>query len=290
MAQKNLKYYYQRAKKGGFALPQFNFSTAEQLQGIVQAAVRLKAPLLVGTSEGDSGFLGKRQAVALVESYRKETKLPIFLNFDHGKSFGSVKEAIEMGYDAVHFDGSSYSFLKNIAITRKVVALARKNRISVVEGEFAEIPGKHSVFHKEKAPSFNKDSFTDPKEAREFVQKTGVDSLAVLIGTVHGVYKKNPRLDVKRLQEIKKRATCFMVLHGGSGTPKRDLLHAVKSGVVKVNISTELRAAFTNTLRTTLQAKPGEVTPYKILPPSVQAVQEVAEYHIQFLGSANKAS
>ena len=288
MAQKNLKYYYQKARKGGFALPQFNFSTAEQLQGIVQAAVRLKAPLLVGTSEGDSKFLGKAQAVALVESYRKETKLPIFLNFDHGKSFDSVKEAIEAGYDAVHFDGSSYSFKENIVLTRKVVALAKKNRVSMVEGEFAEIPGKHSVFHKGKAPSFNKDSFTDPKEAREFAQKTGVDSLAILIGTVHGVYKKNPRLNLKRLQEIKKRVMCFMVLHGGSGTPRRDLLHAVKSGVVKVNISTELRAAFTNTLRATLRGKPEEVTPYKILPPSVRAVQKVAEYHIQFLGSANK--
>jgi len=288
MAQKTLKYYYTKARKGGFALPQFNFSIAEQLQGIVQAAVAKKAPLLLGTSEGDSKFLGKAQAVALVRSWRKETKLPIFLNFDHGKSFSSLKEAVEAGYDAVHFDGSSYSFKENIALTRKVVALAKKNRVSVVEGEFAEIPGKHSVLHKGKAPSLGKDSFTDPKEAREFAVKTGVDSLAVLIGTVHGVYKKNPRLDVKRLQEIIKHVTCFMVLHGGSGTPSRDLLHAVKSGVVKVNISTELRAAFTNTLRATLKAKPEEVTPYKILPPSVQAVQKVAEYHIQFLGSANK--
>jgi len=288
MAQKNLKYYYQKARKEGWALPQFNFCTQEQLQGIVRAGVYLKAPLLVGTSEGDSGFLGKAQAVALVESYRKETKLPIFLNFDHGKSFGSMKEAIEAGYDAVHFDGSSYSFKENIVLTRKVVVLAKKNRISMVEGEFAEIPGQHSILHKEKAPSFSKDSFTDPKEAKEFAGKTGVDSLAILIGTVHGVYEKNPRLNLKQLQEIKKRVTCFMVLHGGSGTPKRDLLHAVKTGVVKVNISTELRAAFTNTLRETLKAKPEEVTPYKILPPSVQAVCKVAEYHIQVLGSVNK--
>ena len=288
MAQKTLKYYYIKAQKEKWALPQFNFSTQEQLQGIVRAAAIKRAPLLLGTSEGDSGFLGKAQAVALVESYRKETKLPIFLNFDHGKSFTSVKEAIEAGYDAVHFDGSAYSFKENIAITKRVVALAKKNRVSIVEGEFAEIPGKHSVFHKGKAPLLDKESFTDPKEAREFVQKTGVDALAVLIGTVHGVYEKNPKLDVKLLQEIKKRVICFMVLHGGSGTPKRDLFHAVKSGVVKVNISTELRAAFTNTLRATLKAKPEEITPYKILPPSIQAVEKVAEYHIQFLGSFNK--
>ena len=288
MAQKDLKYYYQKAKKEGWALAQFNFCTAEQLQGIVQAGINKKAPLLVGTSEGDSKFLGKAQAVTLVESYRKETKLPIFLNFDHGKSFSSVKEAIETGYDAVHFDGSVYSFKENIAITKRVVALAKKNGVSIVEGEFAEIPGKHSVMHKERAPIFSSDSFTDPKEAKEFVKKTGVDALAILIGTVHGVYKKNPRLSIKQLQEIKKYVTCFMVLHGGSGTPKRDLLQAIKTGVVKVNISTELRVAFTNTLRATLEKYKNEITPYKILPPSILAVQKVAEQHILFLGCANK--
>jgi len=288
MAQKTLKYYYQKARKEGWALPQFNFCTAEQLQGIVQAGVNKKAPLLVGTSEGDSGFLGKAQAVALVESYRKETKLPIFLNFDHGKSFESVKEAIEAGYDAVHFDGSALSFKKNIVQSRKVVALAKRNRVSMVEGEFAEIPGRHSVLHKGKAPVLNEASFTDPMQAREFAVKTGVNALAVLIGTVHGMYKKNPRLDLGRLQEIKKRVTCFMVLHGGSGTPERDLLFAVKTGVVKVNISTELRAAFTKTLRATLKEHPGEITPYKILPPSILAVQKAAEWHIQFLGSASR--
>jgi len=288
MAKKDLKYYYKKAKKEGFAMVQFNFSTQEQLQGIVQAGIHLKAPLLVGTSEGDSKFLGKAQAVALVGSYQKETKLPIFLNFDHGKSFGSVKEAIEAGYDAVHFDGSSYSFKENIAISQRVVALAKKNRVSIVEGEFAEIPGKHSVMHKEKTPSFSSDSFTDPKEAKEFVKKTGVNALAILIGTVHGVYKENPHLSIKQLQEIKKHVTSFMILHGGSGTPKRDLLQAVKTGVVKVNISTELRVAFTNTLRTTLQKYDKEVTPYKVLPPSILAVQKVAEQYILFLGSANK--
>jgi len=288
MVKKDLRYYYTKAKRQGFAMVQFNFCTAEQLQGIVQAGIHLKAPLLVGTSEGDSKFLGKAQAVALVESYRKETKLPIFLNFDHGKSFSSVKEAIETGYDAVHFDGSAYSFKENIAITKRVVVLAKKKRISIVEGEFAEIPGKHSVMHKERAPIFSSDSFTDPKEAKEFVRKTGVNALAILIGTVHGVYKENPHLSIKQLQKIKKHVTSFMVLHGGSGTPKRDLLQAIKTGVVKVNISTELRVAFTKTLRATLQKYDKEITPYRVLPPSILAVQKVAEQHILFLGSANK--
>jgi len=289
MAAKNLLYYYKKAEKEGWALPQFNFSTADQLKGIVEGALLQKAPLLVGTSEGDSAFIGKAQAVALVESYRKETKLPIFLNFDHGKSVESVREAMEAGYDAVHFDGSAFPFAENVKLTKKVVALAKKHGIVLVEGEYAEIPGLHSTFHKGKTPKLGKGSFTDPKEAREFVRKTGVTSLAVLVGTVHGVYKRNPRLDIELLSEIKKHVTSFMVLHGGSGTLKADLLSAVKTGVVKVNVSTELRAAFVNTLRTTLNNNKDEVTPYNVLPPSVEAVRKVTEEKLQFLGSSNKA-
>jgi ketose-bisphosphate aldolase len=288
MTQKTLKHYYQKAKKEGWALPQFNFSSAEQLQGIVQACVQQKAPLLLGTSEGDSDFLGKTQAVLLVESYRKDTKLPIFLNFDHGKSIESIRAAIEAGYDAVHFDGSHLSFAENIAQTKKIVALARKNRISVVEGEFQEVPGKHSIMHKGKGEA-DPLGLTFPTEAALFAEKTGVDSLAVMIGTVHGIYEKgNPRLDLNRLQEIKKHVRCFLVVHGGSGTPKRDLLQAVKTGVVKVNVSTELRVAFINTLRKTLKENPEEVAPYKLFPPSVEEVLKVAVGYLGFLGSSNK--
>lgn len=288
MAQKTLKHYYIRARKEGWALPQFNFSSAEQLQGIVEAAVRQKAPLLLGTSERDSSFLGKSQAAALVQAFRKDTGLPIFLNLDHGSSLESVKEAIEAGYDAVHFDGSKLPFLKNIGETKRVVAFAKKHRISVVEGEIGEVPGGHSVLHKDKIFHLSSKDLTDPEEARVFVQKTKVESLAVLVGTVHGVYKKNPNLDLERLQEIKKRVRCFLVLHGGSGTPKTDLLRAVKTGVVKVNISTELRVAFAENLRKTLRENPEEVIPYKIFPPAISAVRKVAEQAILFFGSANK--
>ncbi|MDP2735954.1 MAG: class II fructose-bisphosphate aldolase, partial [bacterium] len=176
---KTLSYYYKKARGEGWALPQFNFSTAEQLQGIVEAGVRQRSPLLVGTSEGDSGFLGKAQAVALVKSYRKETKLPLFLNFDHGKSVESVREAMEAGYDAVHFDGSSFDFETNVRMTRKVVALARKNGISTVEGEFEEVPGRHSMIHKGKGKA--EKYFTDSAKAALFARKTGVDSLAVMV-------------------------------------------------------------------------------------------------------------
>ncbi|MDP2641322.1 MAG: class II fructose-bisphosphate aldolase [Candidatus Yanofskybacteria bacterium] len=288
MNKKSLQYYYQKARKEGWALAQFNFSSAEQLKGIVEAAVALHSPLLLGTSEGDSGFVGMGQAVAMVQQYRRETKLPIFLNFDHGKSVESVRAAMEAGYDALHFDGSHLGFEENITVTKKIVRAARKKGITVIEGEFGEIPGKHSAYHRERTIEITPDQLTDPGQAKEFAKQTGVDSLAVVIGNVHGMYQENPRLDLARLQNIRKEVQCFLVLHGGSGTPERDLLSAIKIGIVKINISTELRGAFTQGLRSTLEKNPEEITPYKLFPEAVAATRKVAEQKISFFGSANR--
>jgi len=138
--EKDLKYYYTKAKKEGWAIAQFNWSTGEMLRGIVQAAAKHSSPLLLGTSEGDSEFVGIRQCVVLVEAYRKDTGLPIFLNLDHGKSFEYLKEAIDVGYDVIHFDGSELSLEENIETTKKIVAYAREKGIAVVEGVSYLIP------------------------------------------------------------------------------------------------------------------------------------------------------
>lgn len=285
MKGRSLKDYLKRARKEKWALAQFNFSSAEQLQGIVRAAVSLRSPLLVGTSEGDAGFLGMNQAVAMVAAWRKEFNIPIFLNFDHGRSLRSIKAAIEAGYDAVHIDASRLGLEENILLTKKVVQLARKNRIGVVEGEIGEIPGHSAVYLTKVA---KKDMFSDPKEARRFAKETKVDSLAVNIGSAHGIYKGGERLDLSLLQEIKKQVQCFLVLHGGSGVNQKDVLQSIKLGIVKINISTDLRLAFSQSLREVLRKNPKEISPYNIFPPVVEAVQKVVEKEIQFFGSANK--
>ena len=268
-------------------MAQFNWSSPEMLKGIVQAAVAQKSPLLVGTSEGDSGFVGLRQAQALVEAYRKDTGLPIFLNLDHGKSFEKIKEAIEVGYDAVHFDGSDLALDENIALTKRIVAYARKKGISVIEGEVGKVEGGSTV-HEEKTIVLDPERLTKPEDAESFARETKIDSLAVTFGNVHGVYEKMPPLDLERLQNIKKRVQSFLVLHGGSGIPTNEVLKAIKIGIVKINISTELRAAFADTLRQVLIVNPREVTPYKFFPPTVEAVQKVAEEKIRLFGSAGK--
>jgi fructose-bisphosphate aldolase, class II len=277
--KKDLKYYYAKAKKERKLMIQFNWSSAEMLKGIAQAAAARKSPLLLGTSEGDSGFVGLSQAVALRDAWRKDTGLPIFLNLDHGHSFEYLKSAIDAGYDAVHFDGSKLPLKENIAITKKVTAYARKYKVSVVEGEVGHVMGGSSL-HKEKTIRLNENEFTNPDQARDFARQTKVDSLAVTFGNVHGIYANMPRLDFERLKKIANSVESFLVLHGGSGIPQKDIQKAVQLGIVKMNISTELRAAYVESLRTVLKDNPDEVTPYKLFPKAVEAVQKKAEQYI----------
>ena len=283
---KSLKEYLEQAEREGWAMAQFNFSSAEQLQGIVQASVDEESPLLVGTSEGDSSFVGMDQAADLVRSYREETGIPIFLNLDHGKSVESVKEAIEARYDAIHIDASKLSFEENIELTKQVVDISREKGIEIIEGELGTIPGSSQV-HEGEAPVDEK-QFTDPAQAAEFVEKTGVTSLAIVFGNAHGVYEGTERLDLQRLQDIKKSVQSFIVLHGGSGIDESDVKEAISHGIVKVNVSTELRRAFTDTLRKVLGDNPKEVTPYKLLPEVVEAVRVATREHIQLYGSSKK--
>ena len=286
---KTLKYYLKKAQKEKWAIGQFNFSNSKILKAIIRAAKEKKAPIIVGTSEGESKSIGLRQAVALVKSYKKETKLPIFLNLDHGKSFGYIKKVIEAGYDAVHFDGSKLSLKENIRKTREVVKYAKKFGV-FVEGEVGIISTDVSKLYKEKFEIKEKD-LTNPADAEKFIQETKVDSLAVSIGTFHGIEVTglNPRIRLERLKEIKNRVgDTPLVLHGGSGTPEADIKKAIKLGIVKIIINTELRVAYTNTLKKVLKKKPKEIASYKYMPEIVKAVQKVVEEKIKLFGSINK--
>lgn len=282
-----MREYFKRAEKEKWALGQFNFSNSDVLEAIVLAAKKLKAPVILGTSEGESKSLGLEQAVALVKSY-EENGLPLFLNLDHAKTFEYIKKAIGAGYKAVHFDGSRFSLKKNIEITKKVVALARKKGVWV-EGEVGLIKGASRLL--KKIPKLKLTDLTDPKEAQDFVLATKVNSLAVNIGSFHGMRAKgrNPKLNLERLKEIKKAVgKTPLVLHGGSGVPDTDVRKAIGLGIVKININTELRVAYTQALRRSLIKKPKETVPYKYKKEIVKAVQEVVEEKIKLFGSANK--
>jgi len=289
---KSLKYYFQKAATENFAIGQFNFSDFTQMKAIVETAEKLKSPIILGTSEGESIFFGFEEAVALRNILREKYNLPIFLNLDHAKTFEYAKKAIDAGYDMVHIDGSKLFLQDNIKLTNQVVKYAKsggwtKEKV-LVEGEVGKIGTESSKVYTEKL-KINEQDLTRPGEAKEFVNQTKVDLLAVGIGNFHGVQSsgENPNLRIDILQKIKENVgDVGIVLHGGSGTPKTDIKEAIKNGVVKININTELRKAFADGLKKSLNS--GEIVPYKFLLDAKILVGKIIEEKIQLFDSINK--
>ena len=283
-----LKDYFQKAQKENWAIGQFNFSTLEQLKAIIQAGKKLNSPIIIGASEGASDFVGLKQAVNLVNSYREEKNPALFLNLDHGKSFDYIKKAIDAGYDYVHFDGSNLDLTENIKVSKRVVEYAHKKGV-LVEGEFNATAGASKILGE--IPEASQKNLTDPQQAYKFSKETQIDSLAVNIGNFHGMEAsgKNPVIDFNRLKKIKEQIPDkFLVLHGGSGVSEQDIKKIVNSGIVKININTELRLAYTNSLKKVFKDKPLEITPYKIMPEVISSVQKIVETKIKTFGSDNK--
>ena len=276
-----LKNYLKQAKREGWAMPQFNFSTLEQLRAIKTVAKKLKSPVIVATSEGEARFFGFEEAVAIVKAYQKEG-VKIYLNLDHGSCFENCKDAIDVGYDSIHFDGSKLNFLDNLKITKQVVEYAQKvdSKISV-EGELGVIGD---------AESFDKGAnikLTNINEIEEFA-KTEIDRLAVSIGTVHGISVKEQKIDFSILGEISTKSELGLVLHGGSGVNDQDIKKAIKYGIVKININTELRIGFTKGLRDILAKNQEEIKPYKYYFQAVENTKKITERKIMLFGSNNR--
>lgn len=281
------------AQLGQYALGSFNFSTAEILKAIVLAAQELKSPIIVSTSEGEAGFLGFKEAAALVKAWQAGTNLPIILNLDHGKSLPVIRQALESGYDAIHFDGSHLDYEHNALETKAAVDFVRDFEKStgkkiIIEGEIGYLRGSSAIHEK---LEIKPEDLTGPEQAKDFIERTGVDSLAIVIGNAHGIYlKSEEKLDLERLAQIKETVgeKAFLVLHGGSGIPDEDVKRAIELGIVKVNVNTELRAAYHNALAEEIKTQPDETTPYKMLEPSLEAVKKVVEGKIKLFGSDGK--
>ena len=289
-----LKEYLTRAKREHWAIGHFNFSTAEQLRAIVEAAAELKAPVMVATSEGEAKFVGYEQAVALVKSYQAEGHA-VWLNADHHKSFASAKQAIDAGYDTVLIDGSKLPFAENVALTRQVVEYARNLSTSdverlvevTVEGELGYLRGSSEVQEKvEISPA----DYTKPEEATEFITQTGVDRFAPVFGNIHGIVtRQEEKLDIEHLQKIALAVTeTFLVLHGASGLPDEQIKAAIAAGICNIHINTELRVAYHDALEKELASQPDQTTPYKILEPSFEATKELVRQKIELFSSTDK--
>jgi len=269
-----------KAYRQKYAVGAFNFSTIEILNAIFKASVNTKSDIIVSTSEGELKHFGIENAVAIVKSLGNRTKNKITLHLDHGKSFDIVKKCIIAGYPSVHIDASSKKFNENIRLTKKIVNFAKKNNVWV-EGELGSISGS-STLHKQSYSDIVREEFmTNPDLARNFVEKTNINALAISIGNVHGIYHGKPKLDFNRLKKIHKKIKIPLVLHGGSGIPDKDIKKSIKIGITKINVNTELRIAYANALRNSISKNKKENVPYKILYSTIPAVQKVVEKKIK---------
>ncbi|NQU83960.1 MAG: class II fructose-1,6-bisphosphate aldolase [Parcubacteria group bacterium] len=302
----SLKKILIKAQKGKYAVPAFNINDLEVLQAVIGAAKKLKSPIIIQASEGAIKYAGMKNLVNMVNVAAKE-KIPVAFHLDHGKNLKVVKNAIKSGFTSVMFDGSSFSFRKNLRLTKKVVGWAHKKGVSV-EAELGALKGIEDLV----SVSEKEAILTNPEQSGEFVKKTGCDALAIAIGTSHGAHKFKgvAKLDIKRLSEIKKNVKVPLVLHGASGVPQEliklikkcggdvgnakgnspaEIKKAIKGGVCKINIDTDLRLAFTAGVRCKLKEDKKVIDPRKILGEAKELMEKVAEDKIKLCGSQNKA-
>ncbi len=300
-----LKHVLARAQKEHYAVGAFNINNLEILQAIVRAAAKLKAPVILQTTEGAISYAGMQYLRCMVLQAAKETHVPIVLHLDHGRDLAIIRQAIKNGYTSVMIDGSHLPFEENIAVTKKVVGWAHAKGVSV-EGELGTIGGA------EEKVVARKILYTDSDAAKEFVERTGVDALAVAIGTSHGAYKfaGKTALDIQRLKEIRQRVRIPLVLHGASGVPDwlvrtaeqhgaklgkpegvpdDQIKEAIKNGIAKINTDTDLRLAFDAGVREFLATAPEDFDPRHILGRARELMQEVVEQRMKLFGSAGRA-
>jgi len=272
------------AKKGNYAVGAFNCNNMEIIQAIIAAAEAEKSPVIIQASQGAIKYAGVDYIVGLVTTAAKNTKIPVCLHLDHGTNFQQVVQCVVKGFSSVMFDGSKLSLEENIAVTKKIVEIAATVGVST-EAEIGTIGGTEddiTVLEREAM-------LTDPADVQHFVEKTGVDSLAVAIGTAHGQYKFEPKLDFERLAKIRDLVDIPIVMHGSSGVPDADVQKAISLGVRKVNIDTNIREAFVQKIKEVLAANPHEIDPRKILGPAREAMTAIVREKIRVFGSSGKA-
>lgn len=282
--------WLKRAQEEKFAIGAFNGASMETFRAIVQAAAKLSSPVIIEASHGEVEFFGMMEMVAVVRALGKDFKIPVILNLDHAPDLESCLRAIEAGFDYVHFDGSKMPYEENVRIAKLVVEAAHKKGIPV-EGEMDHIGGSSADHRGVLASDFQQlNTYTDPEKAKKFAQETGVDTFASFVGNVHGLYQGNKNIDLNLLRRIGEALPGkFLSLHGGSGIAGEQIHKAIELGVVKINVNSELRVAFYDTVKKTLDdPKFHETAIYKMMPSAIEAVEEVVAEKILLFGSAGK--
>ncbi len=280
----NAKEMMNKARDGHYAVPHFNINNLEWTRFILEESEAMNSPLILGVSEGAKKYMGGFQTVsAMVKALIKDLNItiPVALHLDHGSSVESCKEAIDAGFTSVMFDGSKYSLEENLAMTKEVVAYAKLHDVSV-EAEIGHIGGEEDGVADELA-------YAKVEDAVRLGLESGIDFLAPALGSVHGIYKGEPKLDFGRMKEIKEKTNLPLVLHGGSGIPDDMIRTGIDCGIAKLNINTELQIAWSKAVRTFLNENVSVYDPRKIIKAGEAAMKETIKDKILLLGSNDRA-
>ena len=286
----NPREWLQKAQDEGFAIGAFNVDNLEIFKAVVAGAVAKKSPVMMEFSDGEVKFLELHNIVDLVKNAEEEHGIDILLNLDHSPEEASVEEAIEAGFELVHFDGSKKPYDENVKVCKEVVPKAHAKDLTV-EGEIDHIAGSSNVHKDQITLEEIKEGFTKPEKAKQFVAETGVDIFAAFFGNVHGVYPVQPSIDIELVKKIREALpNTFLSMHGGSGISDEEVKQAIEIGkIAKINVNTEMRKAFREGLEKALKENPDQYAVYKLMPDVINNVQKVVEHKIDVFGSGDKA-
>lgn len=271
-----------KAQVGHYAIGAFNIENMEMAMAAIKAAADLNSPILLQTTPGTLDYADLSLYLANVKALAEKVKIPVAMHLDHGSSFDLAMQALQAGYTSIMIDGSHLPFDENVDVSRRVVAACHPSGIPV-EAELGKVGGKE-----DKLDGGSNNPYTEPAEAKTFVDQTGVDYLAVAVGTIHGFYKGEPNLDFERLSEIRQLVDVPLVLHGTSGVPDAQVREAIKRGICKVNYATDLRVAYTRGVREDLKDEK-VIDPKKYGECGMKEVYDLVSAKIKVVGSEGKA-
>lgn len=280
ISSKNL---LKKAQNQGYAVPAFNIHNLETLQVVVETVAEYRSPVILAGTPGTYSYAGVQNIIAIVKSLAKEYQIPLVLHLDHHETLEDIQRKVNSGIRSVMIDGSHFQFEENVELVKRVVDYSHLYDASV-EAELGRLGGQEDDLIVDSKNAM----YTSPEAAVEFVQRTGIDSLAVAIGTAHGLYTAEPKLDFARLEKIRNLVDIPLVLHGASGLPEADVKRTIALGICKVNVATELKIAFSDALKAYFLENPTANDPRHYMKPAKSAMKEVVEKIIQVCGCEGK--
>ena len=273
-----------KAQEGGYAVPAFNIHNLETLQVVIETAAELRSPVILAGTPSTIKYAGGEYIVAMAEVAAKDYDIPIAIHLDHFEEIDAIKHYVDIGFKSTMIDASHENYENNIRIVKEVVDYAHKFD-ATVEAELGRLGGQEDDLVVDEKDTM----YTNPEQARDFVDKTGIDSLAVAIGTAHGLYKGKAKLDFDRLKEIREKVDIPLVLHGASDVPDELVKKAISLGICKVNVATDLKIPFSDAVKKYFIDNPTANDPRKYMTPGKEAMKAIVKHKIMVCGSNNRA-